>query len=125
MSNKDIVDQFFEKWQAGDIAGAMDQCTEDAVWDNVPMKPIEGKAAIESFLTKFAKGMTDVFYDITCVMEEGDRLMIEGSENYTKNGKKVSVPYMASFQFRDGKISAWADYFDLATVERQLGLKSA
>ncbi len=120
MSNKDIVNQFFDLWKSGDIAGAMGQCTEDAVWDNVPMKPIEGKAAIEAFLTKFAKGMSDVHYDITYMMEEGDRLMIEGSENYTKHGKKVSVPYMASFTFRDGKISSWADYFDLATVERQL-----
>jgi limonene-1,2-epoxide hydrolase len=124
MSNKDIVDRFFEKWQTGNIAGAMDECTEDAVWNNVPMKPIEGKAAIESFLTKFAKGMSDIHYDISYVMEEGDRLMLEGVENYTKSGHKVSVPYMASFQFRGGKIAAWADYFDLTTVERQLGLKS-
>ncbi len=122
MSNKEIVDNFFDRWKQGDIAGAMSNCTDDVVWNNVPMKPIEGRVAIESFLAKFAKGMTDVFYDVHLCMEDGDRLMLEGVENYTKNGKKVSVPYMASFSFRDGKISGWADYFDLATVEKQLGL---
>ncbi len=120
MSNRDIVDQFFECWSNGNIAGSMAVCTDDAVWDNVPLKPVVGKPAIEKFLTKFARGMTDIHYDIRNVLEDGNRLMLEGVENYTKNGRKVAVPYMASFEFRDGKISAWSDYFDLATVERQL-----
>ena len=71
-------------------------------------------------MEKFGKGMTDVHYDIKNVLEEGNLLMLEGVENYTKKGRSVSVPYMASFQFRDDKICLWRDYFDLATVERQL-----
>lgn len=120
MTNKDIVDQFFACWSQGDLDGSMALCTEDAVWDNVPMKPVVGKAAISAFLGKFAKGMSDVHYEVKGVLENADSLMLEGTENYTKNGKKVSVPYMASFKFRDGKICSWSDYFDLATVERQL-----
>ena len=120
MSNKDIVDQFFDCWTRGDIAGSMAVCTDDVVWDNVPMKPIEGKKAIEAFLKKFAEGMSDIRYDIDVVMEDGNRLMLEGAENYTKKGRRVSVRYMASFEFQDNRISAWRDYFDLATVERQL-----
>ncbi len=120
MSNKEIVDEFFARWSSGDLEGAMAMCTEDAVWDNVPMKPVVGRDAIQGFLGKFSKGMSDIHYDVKGVMENGDKLMLEGVENYTKNGQKVSVPYMASFTFRDGKISGWSDYFDLATVERQL-----
>ncbi len=120
MSNKEIVDEFFARWSQGDIAGSMELCTDDVVWDNVPMKPIVGKSEISAFLTKFAKGMADIHYDIKNALEDANSLMLEGVENYTKKDKKVSVPYMASFKFRDGKISSWSDYFDLATVERQL-----
>lgn len=120
MSNRHLVDGFLKCWAAGDIPGALELCTDDVIWDNVPMKPIEGKAAVESFLIKFARGMSNPHYDIKHVMEEGDVLLLEGVENYTKNGRKVSVPYMASFEFKDGKIRLWRDYFDLATVERQL-----
>lgn len=120
MTNKEIVDQFFACWSQGDLDGSMDLCTEDAVWDNVPMKPVVGKTAIRAFLGKFAKGMSDIHYEVKGVLENADSLMLEGTENYTKNGRKVSVPYMASFKFRDGKICSWSDYFDLATVERQL-----
>lgn len=120
MSNKDIVDEFFACWRRGDLDGSMALCTDDAVWDNIPMKPVVGKAAISAFLGKFAKGMSDIHYEVKAVLENADSLMLEGTENYTKNGRKVSVPYMASFKFRDGKICFWSDYYDLATVERQL-----
>jgi len=120
MTNKEIVDQFFACWSGGDLDGSMALCTDDAVWDNVPMKPVVGKAAIRAFLERFGDGMTDIHYEIKGVLEDADSLMLEGTENYTRNGRKVSVPYMASFRFRDGKISAWSDYFDLKTVERQL-----
>ena len=125
MSNRDIVDKFFECWINGDIAGSMARCTDDVVWDNKPLKPLKGKPAIEAFLTKFAKGMSDIRYDIHYAMEQGDRLMLEGTENYTKNERRISVPYMASFEFRDNRICAWRDYFDLASVERQLAAGTA
>lgn len=120
MSNREIVDRFFARWCEGDIAGAMAECTDDVVWDNVPMNVIEGRPAVQAFLEKFANGLSDPHYDIRNVLEKDDVLMIEGVENYTKNGRNVSVPYMASFKFRDGKICLWRDYFDLRTVERQL-----
>jgi limonene-1,2-epoxide hydrolase len=120
MTNKNIVDKFFDRWSRGDLDGAMDMCTDDVVWDNIPMKPIAGKAAISAFLGKFATGMSDIHYEVKGSMENADSLMLEGTENYTKNGRKVSVPYMASFKFRDGRICAWSDYFDLKMVERQL-----
>ena len=36
---------------------------------------------------------------------------VEGTENYTKNGKKISVPYAAVVEFKGDKIVAWRDYF--------------
>lgn len=120
MSNRHLVDGFLKCWADGDIAGALALCTDDVIWDNVPMKPIEGKADVQSFLEKFARGMSNPHYDIKHVLEDGNVLLLEGVENYEKNGRKVSVPYMASFEFQDGKIVLWRDYFDLATVERQL-----
>lgn len=120
MTNKNVVDKFFSNWSQGDLDSVMALCTEDVVWDNVPMKPVRGRTAIRNFLEKFSKGMSDIKYDIANALEDADSLMLEGVENYTKNGKKVSVRYMASFKFREGKICSWSDYFDLSTVTRQL-----
>ena len=120
MTKLEIVKGFQQAWADGDIPGAMEYCTDDVVWNNVPMKAFEGKEAVQRFFEKFARGMSNPRYDIKNVLEKDDLLMLEGVENYEKHGHSVSVPYMASFSFRDDKIYYWSDYFDLATVERQL-----
>ena len=48
--------------------------------------------------------------------------VVEGVENYVKNGKQVSLPYMSTFLFRGPLICEWRDYFDLQTVLKQLDL---
>ena len=122
MSKFEIVQSFYKAWAAGDLDGSLAYCTEDIVWDNVPLKPFEGKARVRQFLEKFSKGMSNARYDIRNHLESGDVVMLEGVEMYDKGGQSVAVPYMALFRFRDGRIAEMRDYFDLATVERQLGL---
>jgi limonene-1,2-epoxide hydrolase len=34
--------------------------------------------------------------------------------------RALSIPVMGAFEIRDGKISAWRDYFDMASFTRQL-----
>ena len=116
----EIIDTFLGAFAEGNFDGVMECCTDDVVWDNVPMKPIVGKPAVLAFLEKFARGMSNPRYERKNVLEREGLVMVEGVENYSKNGKTVRVPYMAAFEIRDGKISQWRDYFDLATVERQL-----
>ena len=115
-----IIDRFHRAFAKGDFQSVMDCCTDDVVWDNVPMKPIVGKQAVLAFLEKFARGMSDPRHERKNVLERDGLVMVEGVENYVKNGKSVRVPYMAAFEIREGKISQWRDYFDLSTVERQL-----
>ena len=122
MNKLEIVQSFYKAWAAGDLDGSLAYCTEDIVWDNVPLKPFEGKERVRQFLEKFANGMSNARYDIRNHLESGDLLMLEAVEMYDKDGRSVAVPYMALFTFRDGRIAGMRDYFDLATVERQLGL---
>ena len=124
MKKIDIVMAFYGAWGEGDLDKCMSHCTDDLLWDNVPMKPFEGKEKVRSFLEKFAVGMSNPQYEIKSALENEETLMIEGVEKYEKNGHSVAVPYMASFEFRGDKIAVMRDYFDLKTVERQLGLAS-
>lgn len=122
MSKFEIVQSFYKAWAAGDLDRSLAYCTDDIVWDNVPLKLFEGKERVRGFLEKFANGMSNTRYDIRNHLEDGDLLMVEGVEKYDKDGHSVAVPYMALFTFRDSRIAEMRDYFDLATVERQLGL---
>ena len=120
---QEIVKQFFDFWCRDDIDGALKLCADDVIWDNVPMEPIEGRKNVRDFLARYGAGMSEKQYDILNVMESGELVFIEALENYVRSGSAVSVRFMSAFDVKDNLITHWRDYFDLATVERQLASK--
>jgi len=120
MSMREAVEGYYADWSRGDLDGALARCTEDVVAVMGPAFTFTGKADIRKFLEKFGRGMSNVHYDIKNALEQDNIVMLEGEENYTKNDRDVSVPFMAIFFFRDGKICESRDYFDLETVKKQL-----
>jgi limonene-1,2-epoxide hydrolase len=71
-------------------------------------------------MNKFGKGMEGIQVKLRHIVEVGDVVFHEGVETYTRKGRKVALPYCGVFDFKDGKIIGWRDYFDYATLERQL-----
>ncbi len=116
------VKAYYAAWLADDLEAVLRLCTDDVVAVNVPIGPLNGKAAVREFFGKFARGMTDKRYDVNRILGDGECVVVEGVENYVKDGKQVSLPYMSTFLFRGELIREWRDYFDLQTVLRQLGL---
>jgi limonene-1,2-epoxide hydrolase len=122
MNHADIVRAYYAAWTADDVEGVLRLCTEDIVAVNVPIGPIHGKDKVRAFVARFGNGMTHKRYDVQRLLADDTAVVVEGIENYVKDGKQVSLPYMSTFLFRDGLICEWRDYFDLQTVFRQLGL---
>jgi limonene-1,2-epoxide hydrolase len=122
MSHADTINAYYAAWIADDLETVMSLCTDDVVANNIPIGPIHGKPAVRDFFTRFGKGVSDKRYDVHRVLVSGDSAVIEGVENYVKNGRQVSLPYMSTFLFRGDQICEWRDYFDLQTVLKQLGL---
>lgn len=118
----DTVKAYYAAWLADDLEAVLRLCTDDVVAVNVPIGPLNGKAAVREFFGKFARGMSDKRYDVHRILGDGECVVVEGVENYVKDGKQVSLPYMSTFLFRGELIREWRDYFDLQTVLRQLGL---
>ena len=71
-------------------------------------------------MRKFGKGMTDIHVELRHIVEARDVVFHEGVETYTRRGVKVVLPYCGVFEFQDGLIRGWRDYFDRATLEAQL-----
>lgn len=120
-SRRAIVESLYAAWAAGDIDGVLEHCTDDIVAVNVPTGPIEGKERVRKFLQAFGADMEDAKYEIFRMLEDGAVAMLEGRENYTKQGRRVALPYMAVFFFEGDRIREWRDYFDRDTLQRQLG----
>lgn len=104
---------FEAAWADGDVDGILAHMTEDCVYHNIPMDPLEGRAAIREFLTGFLAGATIEFETHRQLVGDGV-VMNERTDTITMGDKVVPLPVMGTYVFRDGLIAEWRDYFDIA-----------
>src|SRR5216684_2208273 len=99
-----VVNDLFAAWARLNLDEVMGYFADDAVWDNVPMAPAKGAAAIREMTQGFMKDASAF------------------SAKILKSVKKADVPVAGMFELNDaGKIKVWRDYFDLGTFTKQLG----
>jgi limonene-1,2-epoxide hydrolase len=117
-----VVNDLFAAWTRLNVDDVMTYFTEDAVWDNVPMGPAKGQAAIREMTHGFmkdastfsAKILKSAHVDNVVFNERVDTIVM-------KNGKKADIPVAGMFELNDaGKIKVWRDYFDLGSFTKQI-----
>ena len=95
--------------------------TDDIVYHyHVGSRPLEGKEWVQKFLTKYREITADVSWRIDRHAETENELFVEGYEQYldTRTNEIIAHPYMGIFEFRDGKISGWRDYFEMNNTKQ-------
>ena len=114
--NADITDGFIKAWCDRDLDAIMEHFTEDAVYINIPMEPAnEGKEAIRAFIDGFIGTTTEIEFIVHNQVEGPDGIVMNERTDRLKMGEQwVELPVMGVYEFRDGKICAWRDYFDMA-----------
>jgi limonene-1,2-epoxide hydrolase len=118
-----VVSDLFSAWTKLNLDEVMSYFTEDAVWDNVPMSPAKGRAAIREMTQGFMKDASAFTAKILRTVHEGNVVCNERVDTIVmKNGKKADIPVAGMFELdANGKIKVWRDYFDLNTFTKQLG----
>lgn len=109
-------------WSTGDIDGALSFMSEDIVWHYAVAvaPPLRGKVKARKFLENFKSQIAKVNWRIFDYAESGDRLFVEGVDEYhAKTGEIVAAPYAGVLEFRDGLICGWRDYVDVSVIESQ------
>jgi len=117
-----ILGQVIEAWQDKDIERVLSFMADDIVWHYAAaaMPPVRGKAAARKLLTRFQADMHRIEWRIFAHSETGDRLFVEGVDDYlTPDGHRVATPYAGVLDFRDGLIVGWRDYVDLGVAADQ------
>ncbi len=112
-----VVTEFCARWKDADAATLADYFTEDAVYHNIPMEPVVGKAAITEFLTGFIGQSGGIEFRVHRQVCNGSVVMNERTDIFTMGGTVIELPVMGVFEVTgDGKISGWRDYFDMAPL---------
>lgn len=108
---------FMDAWPVGDAARVASFFSDDAAYHNGPLAPVRGRSAIRATVAEFMAlgGAVDV--EVVHVVDDGPLVMIERVDRFTTaDGGSGALPVAGVFEVRDGLITAWRDYFDLAQV---------
>jgi len=119
---EEVVNSLFAAWTRLDLEAIMSHFAEDGVWDNVPMSPAKGKAAIREMTNGFLKDSTSFSAKILRSQCVGNVVFNERVDTIAmKSGKSAAIPVAGMFELdSNGKIKVWRDYFDLGTFTKQI-----
>lgn len=121
-SPDDVVTEFCKKWLTADPDELAGYFTEDAVYHNIPMEPVQGREAIKQFIAGFTAGFDGIDFQVHRQVSDGNVVMNERTDvMHRKDGGEIPLPVTGVFEVVDGRIAAWRDYFDLATVTSAFG----
>ncbi len=118
--NKATAAEFFARFSASDIPGALATMTDDATW-LIPGKPELSPAAglyqkdriTKLFYTMLKQLKSGLKMTVKGMVAEGDRVAVEVvSEGDLKNGRQYRQEYHMLLEFRAGKVCAVREYLD-------------
>jgi limonene-1,2-epoxide hydrolase len=115
-ANDRMIREFLQAWERRDTAHIIERFADDGVYHSIPLTPIVGKAAIREFVAGFADvppGRLEVRHQVA----SEHVVMNERTDYITLNGKPVTLPICGVFEIRDGRITAWREYFDLGPAK--------
>jgi limonene-1,2-epoxide hydrolase len=120
-ANVQRVREFIAAWSRNDLDEIMSYFAEDAVYHNIPVAPVRGLDAIRGVIRGFAGMASEIEWVLHQAAESPSGVvMTERTDRFKMAGKWVELPVMGAFELRDGRITAWRDYFDMAQFQKQL-----
>jgi len=120
MGNAEIIREFFEAWSRLDPEELASYFTEDGVYHNVPVGPVAGRANVQQMIAGFIASWTETRWEVLHILSAGDVVIAERVDRTRAGDKAVDLPCVGVFEMKNGKISVWRDYFDLATYTKAM-----
>jgi limonene-1,2-epoxide hydrolase len=120
--NQDTIVGVLKSWREGNDAAAAkvrEHFTDDCVWEQSSLPTTTGPEEAAALI----KGMDDmglkaVNIEVLAIEGDGDTVFTERVDDVVAADGSIamSVKVVGVTNFRDGKISAWREYFDSATL---------
>ena len=116
-SADELVTEFCKLWASPNPDELASYFTEDAVYHNIPMDPVQGRQAIKEFIAGFLAAFDGIDFNVHRQVSDGTLVMNERTDVMRrKGGGAVPLPVMGVFEVRNDRIVAWRDYFDMAAI---------
>jgi len=116
-SADELVTEFCRLWANPDPQELAGYFTEDAVYHNIPMQPVQGRGAIKEFIAGFLAQFDGVDFTVHRQVCKGNLVLNERTDVLRrKDGPAIRLPVAGVFEIEGDRIAAWRDYFDMAVI---------
>ncbi len=118
----EIVEDFLKALEAADFDAAEALLDEKVIYQNVPLPADQGKQAVLETLKRFGL-IIDQFEVITHnIAANGSVVLTERTDIISGPGLRLEFWVCGTFEVKNGKITLWRDYFDWATLGREIAV---
>jgi limonene-1,2-epoxide hydrolase len=114
----DVVRAFMAAMEQLDYDTALSYVSDDCEYVNVPIGTVTGPDGIRSVLEPFFAPTLENQWVIRSVAADGPIVFMERLDRHRLANGWAELPVNGVWEVHDGRITAWRDYFDLATIER-------
>jgi limonene-1,2-epoxide hydrolase len=112
-SNEQMVRDFCAAWARKNPDELLAFFADDAIYHNIPMPPMQGKAAIREVFNLFLPPSETIEFEVLNLASSGNIVFTERVDRFLMGGNKVELPVAGVFEIENGLIKAWRDYFDM------------
>ncbi|MBI1338818.1 nuclear transport factor 2 family protein [bacterium] len=119
MSHLPVMLGMIDAWTRKNVDAVLACLHDDIVWHYAAViaPPVRGKVKARKFLEMLAPQVGEVRWRIFDYAERGDRLFVEGVDEYVSaEGRLVSAPYAGVVEVADGRIIGLREYFDFSVM---------
>lgn len=113
---RDVVMAFLKAMEPLDYDTALTFIAEGCDYHNMPMGAVTGPAGVRAVLEPFFAPTLENEFRVLRSAAEAERVFVERLDRHRLATGWVELPVTGVFEVRDGKITLWHDYFDLATI---------
>jgi steroid delta-isomerase-like uncharacterized protein len=127
-----LLEDLAAAWTFHDIEKMLSLCTDDCVYEDVTMGVVNrGKAELKAFAGAVLAAFPDLTMKLTSGFTDGNWAGAEWTMSGTHKGdlpgmpatgKEFSLRGASICELHEGKIKRSSDYWDMATLLKQIGL---
>jgi len=118
-----VAREMIAAWKVADWKKVADLFADKGVLRSMMIEPVVGRAAIlerVQGLGKIAPG--GVILDVAHMGVIDGLVFIERTDRFVANGRPGATPVVGVLDIRDGKIQEWREYYDRASLLREMGV---
>lgn len=117
-TNLDRTLDFIALWGSIDIEAILARMAPDCFYHNIPWPPLVGHDQIREGLAAFLSGARQIDWQVSHAAESAQGVVLtERLDRFLIGDRWIELPVMGTFEWRDGLLVRWRDYFDSAQFQ--------